>query len=61
LDRQNNYVEHLDIFDDAAKCFNILATSECQVASRPDEVNCNVHETLAFNDISRHGDNSQTS
>jgi len=27
LDHQNNYVERLNIFDNAAKCFNILATS----------------------------------
>jgi len=25
-----------------------------RVASYPDEVNCNVYETLAFNDVSRH-------
>jgi len=31
------------------------------VASRPDEVNCNVHETLALNNGSRHGDNPKTS
>jgi len=43
-------VERLNIFDNAAKYFNILATSECQAASR-DEANCNVHKTLAFNDI----------
>jgi len=30
-----------------------------QVVSRPDEMNCNVHEMLAFNDVSRHGDNPQ--
>jgi len=29
----------------------------CQVAFRPDEMNCNVHETLAFNNVSSHGDN----
>jgi len=29
-----------------------------QVVSHPDEVNCNVHEMLAFNDVSRHGDKS---
>jgi len=32
-----------------------------QAASRPDEVNCNVHETLALNNGSRHGDNPKTS
>jgi len=32
-----------------------------QVASRPDEMNCNVHETLASNHGSRHRDNPETS
>jgi len=27
LDHQNNYVEYFNIFDNAEKCFNILATS----------------------------------
>ena len=29
-----------------------------QIASCPDKVNCNIHETLAFNDVSRHRDNA---
>jgi len=41
-------------------CFDTLnANIQYQVVSRPDEVNCNVHETLAFNDVSRQGDNPE--
>jgi len=29
----------------------------CQSASRPDKANCNVHETSAFNDVSRYENN----
>jgi len=34
---------------------------DCYIVTHPDEVNCNVHETLAFNDALRHGDNLQVS
>jgi len=39
----------------------ILQYTDTVSASRPDEVNCNVHETLALNNGSKHGDNSKTS
>jgi len=29
LNHQNNYVERLNIFDDVAKCFNVLAIGLC--------------------------------
>jgi len=35
------------------KRIQILYVQECQFASRSDEVNGNVHETLALNDVSR--------
>jgi len=39
------------------------SVAECQVclvrASCSDEANCIIHETLAFNNVSIHGDNSQ--
>jgi len=39
----------------------VRAVPDTDATSHPDEVNCNVHETLALNNGSRHGDNPKTS
>ena len=51
----------LDISSNANVLWILQFASSVSDCSRPDhdsdEVNCNVYETLAFNDVSRHEDN----